>query len=232
MSGVFVTGTDTGVGKTLVSAILVRALRAAYFKPLQTGLADEPGDAATVARLTPLEAEFVLPSVYAFQASLSPEAAGAAEGVVIDPGRLVVPARERPVVVEGAGGVLVPVAPGVLMADVMRRFGMPVLVVARSGLGTINHTLLTIEAMRGRGLLVAGVVMSGTPHAGNRAAIERIGGVAVVAELPVLPAVDARVVAAIAADWQGWIEQQAAGGGAGWAWAHSVGSGPGSAGDV
>ena len=205
MSGVFVTGTDTGVGKTLVAAILVRALTADYFKPLQTGIDDEPQDASTVSRLAGLAASRLHPSAYVLRAALSPAAAAAAEGIVIDPGRLSLPQSRRTIVVEGAGGVLVPVAPGVLMVDLMRRFALPVLVVARSGLGTINHTLLSLEALRSRGLVVAGVVMSGPPNAGNRSAIEQRGQVPVLAELPVLPAVDAATVAKVAAQWRGWL---------------------------
>ncbi|MCQ9156030.1 dethiobiotin synthase [Acidomonas methanolica] len=194
--GVFVTGTDTGVGKTLASAVLARAWGAHYWKPLQSGLADEPGDTPTVAALTGCVA---LPPAYAFSASLSPLAAAEAEGVTIDPSRLALPANGgAPLVVEGAGGLMVPVTAAMMMIDLAALYGMPVILVARSGLGTINHTLLSLEALRRRGLPVAGVILNGPANPGNRAAIERFGAVRVLAELPWLEQVDAAAVASLA----------------------------------
>ncbi|MDQ2105429.1 dethiobiotin synthase [Azospirillum isscasi] len=197
--GVFVTGTDTGVGKTLVSACLVRAWDAAYWKPLQTGLKDEPGDTPTVAGLAALPAERVHPPAYALAEPLSPLAAADLEGVAIDPGALALPDTGRPLVVEGAGGLMVPVTGDVFIIDLIARFGLPVVLVARSTLGTINHTLLSLEALRARGLAVAGVVLNGPPNPGNRAAIERFGKVPVLAEIPTLSHIDAASVAEAAA---------------------------------
>jgi malonyl-CoA O-methyltransferase len=190
--GVFVTGTDPGVGKTFVSACLTRAWNALYWKPLQTGLAEEEGDTPTVARLTGVEDARILPPADVFLAPLSPQAAAAAEGRAVDPDRLVLPMREsgRPLVVEGAGGLDVPVMADMLMINLMRRFNLPVILVARSGLGTVNHTLLSLEALRNRGVPVAGVVLNGPPDSGNRAAIEAHGQVRVLAEIPAFPRVD------------------------------------------
>jgi len=199
VKGVFVTGTDTGIGKTLVSACLVKALGAFYWKPLQTGLLEEAGDTPVVAELAGIGTERVLPPVYGLGAPLSPEAAAAQEGVEIDMGRVVLPECAGPVVVEGAGGVLVPVCAGVLMVDVMTRLGLPVVLVARSGLGTINHTLLSLEALRARGIEVLGVVLSGELSAGNREAIERWGGIRVLFEVPRLESVTMGVVADVVA---------------------------------
>lgn len=178
--GVFVTGTDTGVGKTVVSAILTVAWRATYWKPLQTGLDAEPGDSATVARLGGLSPERIIPPAYALRAPLSPLAAAKQEEVLLNPGRLVLPVLadpSMPLVVEGAGGVLVPVWEDLTMIDVMVRFALPVLVVARSSLGTINHSLLTLEALRRRGLDVLGMVFNGTPNSDNVDTIEQLGNV-------------------------------------------------------
>ncbi|MCE0743979.1 dethiobiotin synthase [Acetobacter sicerae] len=185
-AGVFVTGTDTGVGKTFISACLTRAWDALYWKPLQTGLADEAGDTPTVMELAGADADRILPPADTFLAPLSPQAAAAAEGRAVDVKRLVLPMRqpERPLVVEGAGGVDVPVAKDLLLIDQIAEFGLPVVVVARSGLGTVNHTLLTLEALRRRGIGIAGVVLNGPPNPGNRAAIEEHGHVAVLAEVP------------------------------------------------
>lgn len=185
--GVFVTGTDTGVGKTLVSACLARAWDATYWKPLQTGIAEEPGDTATVAALTGLPADRFHPPAYALDAPLAPLAAADLQGVRIDANRLALPPDDaRPLVVEGAGGLMVPVAGDVMVIDVIARLGLPVVLVARSTLGTINHTLLSLEALRARRLPVAGVILNGPPAAGNRAMIERFGKVRVLAEIPPL----------------------------------------------
>ena len=198
--GVFVTGTDTGVGKTLAAACLVRAWDAAYWKPLQTGLAEEAGDTATVAALTGLPPGRFHPPAYALSAPLAPLAAAELEGVAIDAARLTLPPDGgRPLVVEGAGGLMVPVTGDSLVIDLIARLGLPVLLVARSGLGTLNHTLLSLEALRARGLPVAGVILNGPPNPGNRALIERFGTVRVLAEIPLLPDPGPAAVAAAAA---------------------------------
>lgn len=184
MNGVFVTGTDTGVGKTLVSAWLVGRWRADYWKPIQSG-SIEGTDSDTIKRLAP--GAVIHPPAYIFKAPLSPDQAARRENATIDLGRIRLPVTRDPLVVEGAGGALVPLRDDALMIDLMVRLGLPVLVVARSGLGTINHALLTLEALRKRDLTVQGVVMNGPPEPENRAAIERFGQVRVLAELPHLP---------------------------------------------
>ncbi len=201
--GVFVTGTDTGIGKTMVSACLVRAWSAEYWKPLQTGLDDDPGDSATVRILAGLPAHRLHPPAAELRASLSPEDAAAREGVAIGvvPGLPppLVPGSDPPLVVEGAGGVLVPVTADTLVADLIAGLGLPAILVARSTLGTINHTLLSLEALRRRGVPVAGVVLNGPVSPGNRSAIERHGAVRVLAEIPTEDRVDAAAVERLAA---------------------------------
>lgn len=192
----FVTGTGTDVGKTVVSAVLVQALKATYWKPIQSGLAEAAGDSATVAQLAGLSAERVVPPVYALRAALSPDQAAAAEGVRIDLAQIVPPSSlEVPLVVEGAGGVLVPISARQTMVHVMARLLLPVVVVAPSGLGTINHTVLTLEALRSRNLPVAGVILNGPPHPENQAAIERFGAVKVLGTVPPLAALTPTAVA-------------------------------------
>ncbi len=186
-AGVFVTGTDTGIGKTVVSACLVRRWSAEYWKPVQTGLDEDPGDTRTVAHLASAPASRMHTPRYAFQAPLSPEAAAAAEGAAVALADLVLPEGRAPIVVEGAGGVLVPLGGGALMADLMVQLGLPVLLVARTTLGTINHTLLSLEVLRARGLTVWGVVMVGSDGAENAEAIARLGRVRVLARLAHLP---------------------------------------------
>ncbi|MGY6270398.1 dethiobiotin synthase [Achromobacter denitrificans] len=197
-SGVFVTGTDTGIGKTLVSAILARAWSADYWKPVQTGVSEEPGDTETVAQLAGLPPERLHLPAYVLQAPLSPWAAATLEDAVVDATSIVPPPTQRPLVVEGAGGLYVPIDDTHMMIDLIARLDMPVVLAARSGLGTINHTLLSLEALRRRGIPVLGVVMSGPLSAGNKEAIERFGNVRVLAEIPPLSRIDAATVEALA----------------------------------
>lgn len=197
MRGVFVTGTDTGVGKTIVSAALVRAWTADYWKPVQTGLAEEAGDTATVTALAGLDPRRSHRPTHEFAAPLSPHAAAALEGARIALDDFQLPQTHRPLVVEGAGGVLVPLNEHDLMIDLIARLELPVVVVARSTLGTINHTLLTLEALSARGLEVFGVILNGPPSADNAAAITQFGGTRVLAQLPPLGDPDPAAVAAL-----------------------------------
>ncbi len=202
--GVFVTGTDTDVGKTLVSAILAKAWQADYWKPFQTGVAELPADTDTVAALLGApgageRAHVLHPPAYILQAALSPLAAAQCENVEIRANALRLPDTAAPLVVEGAGGLYVPVDETTMMIDLAESLALPVVLVARSTLGTINHTLLSLRALRARGILVLGVVMSGPPSSGNADAIGRFGGVPVIAQIPHMDRLDADAVAAAAA---------------------------------
>jgi dethiobiotin synthase len=199
LRGVFVTGTDTDVGKTVVAACLTAAWGASYWKPVQTGLASDPGDTATVARLTGRPPEHAIKPAYAFQAPLSPHAAAEMERALVSLEDIRLPAVARPLVIEGAGGVLVPLNERSVMADLIRQLGLPAILVARTTLGTINHTLLSLEALRARDIEVAGVILSGAENAGNRRAIEQFGRVRMLAEVPRLPRVDRETIADVAA---------------------------------
>ena len=194
-SGVFVTGTDTGVGKTVVSACLVQRWSAEYWKPVQTGLATDAGDSETVATLAGADARRIHPPRHEFAAPLSPEAAAGREGRSIGIADFDLPGGQAPLVVEGAGGVLVPVGGGASMAELMQHFGLPVLLVARGTLGTINHSLLSLEALRARNLPVWGVVIVGEAADGNAETIARLGQVAILATLPRLAELTAAGVA-------------------------------------
>jgi malonyl-CoA O-methyltransferase len=187
---VFVTGTDTGIGKTVVSACLVRAFGARYWKPVQTGLATDEGDTATVMRLAGLPASRVHPPRYALAAPLSPEAAARREGVAIGLADFSLPAGDGALVVEGAGGILVPLGGGALMVDLIGRLDLPVVLVARSTLGTINHTLLSVEALRHRGIPLHGVIVVGPGGDENAEAIARHSGADIIAMLPWAETID------------------------------------------
>ncbi len=184
--GCFVTGTDTGVGKTVVSALLTLLLDGLYWKPIQSGT--EPStDRADVLRWTGLGEERALPERYRLQLPASPHLSAAREGLRIALEDFLLPARERRLIVEGAGGVLVPLNESATMRDLMLRLALPVVVVARSSLGTINHTCLTLEALRSRGIQVAGVIVNGPRDRNNEDAIRRYGQVDILASVEPLP---------------------------------------------
>ena len=177
---IVVTGTDTGIGKTVASAALALRLGAAYWKPVQAGL-DEETDSETVARLAGVE---VLPEAYRLTTPCSPHRAAEIDGVTIDPDRLIPPPGR--VVIEGAGGALVPLTRELVYADLFARWRLPVIVVARTALGTINHSLLTIEALRARSIWVGGVLFSGDAMPDSEATICAMGKIRSLGRIPIL----------------------------------------------
>ncbi len=172
---IIVTGTDTDIGKTVFAAGLTAALGARYWKPVQAGLADG-SDAASVVTLG-VTADRVVPEAYRLTTPCSPHLAAEIDGVTIDPKRLVLPEVDGPLVVEGAGGVMVPVTRDLIFADLFARWGKPVVLVARTGLGTINHSLLSIEALRNRGVPILGIAFVGDAVEDSEATIAALGKV-------------------------------------------------------
>ena len=216
MNGLFVTATDTGVGKTEIACALLRAARAAGIdavgmKPAQAGeTPGEPSDAERLReasdRVEPLEA--ICP--YSLAAPLAPAVAARLEGRTIELARIVaaaraLAARHAAIVVEGAGGLLVPLTERETYADLAVALALPVVVVARAGLGTVNHAALTVEALRRRGLSVAAIVLNraapaddpSVPH--NAAEIARLTGCDVIGPTPFLAEGAARAAALRAA---------------------------------
>lgn len=192
--GYIVTGTDTGVGKTVFAAGLAAALGARYWKPVQAGL-DEATDSETVALLANTGVT-ILPEAYRLTTPCSPHEAARLDGVEIDPVRLALPEGEAPLVVEGAGGVLVPFGEHLLAADLFAIWSLPVILVARTSLGTISHSLLSLEALRARGLTVAGVAFIGAENAASEAAIIRYGDCRHLGRLPLIEPLNAASLAA------------------------------------
>lgn len=180
----FIIGTDTEVGKTVVSAILVAGLSAAYWKPIQTG-AEEATDTQWLRNATSLPDFYFIPEAYRLSKPLSPHAAAQIDGVRIDLDSVCLPqAHQFPhLIVEGAGGVMAPINDHQYMVDIIKWLNLPVLLVARSTLGTINHTLLSLECLVQKGIEVIGVVMNGPKNRINREAIEYYGQVRVCAEV-------------------------------------------------
>jgi dethiobiotin synthetase len=198
MRGLFVTGTDTGVGKSVVSAALLAAMSAAgepvrAHKPAVTGLEEPPArwptDDVLLALAAGMRPEQVAP--LRFGAAVSPQLAAELEGRPIDPASMLAAARaaggEGPLIVEGVGGLLAPLADGYTVCDLAVALGLALLIVARPGLGTINHTLLTLATARAAGLEVRAVVLTPWPpepsplEASNRETIARMGAVEVAA---------------------------------------------------
>lgn len=177
--GLFITGTDTDVGKTIVSAWLCAHFNSPYWKPIQTGL---ERDTDTVTSLSSVK---TYPEAYHFSLPASPHLAARKENAEISLDKIIRPTDE-PLLIEGAGGVAVPVNHRQTMLDVMARLDLPVIIVGRSSLGTINHTCLTIQALRQKGIHILGVILNGDNAPHNEQAIEHYGQVPILANLPVL----------------------------------------------
>lgn len=179
---IFVTGTDTGVGKTIASAALLRRYSEApgirYWKPVQTG---DDDDRLTVARLSRLGDRFTAPGLYRFEHPLSPHRAAELENASIDLDAIDARFRELrqsgPLIVEGAGGVMVPLNRQSLWPDLIERWQIPVVIATRTTLGTINHSLLTIAALRSRSISIAGLIFCGLENDDNERTIVDLSGV-------------------------------------------------------
>lgn len=181
----FITGTDTNVGKTVVCSWLCLQARYDYFKPIQTGIC-EGSDSALVEKYSSAR---IYPETYRYQAPLSPHLAAAAEYESIDMQRIQLPPSNR-LIIEGAGGVLVPINAKTLMVDLIKQVNVPVILVASSRLGMINHSLLSLEALRVRHLNVLGVIVTGEFNDPSCRAIEAYGNTQILAQLPFLPEVN------------------------------------------
>jgi dethiobiotin synthetase len=180
---IVVTGTDTDIGKTVFAAGLTRLLGGVYWKPVQAGL-DGETDTGTVRRLSGLDDAHFLPEAWRLKLPASPHLAAEREGIEIDSGSLVVPTLPRPLVIEGAGGLMVPLNRRELYIDVFARWRVPVVLCARTTLGTLNHTLLSLEALARRGIPVLGVALIGDPHVDNERTLAAMGGAPVLGRLP------------------------------------------------
>jgi dethiobiotin synthetase len=180
---IIVTGTDTSVGKTVFAAALAGVLGATYWKPIQAGLLEET-DRQVVLRLSGLSEERVLPEAYRLKTPASPHLAAEIDGIAIDPEVLVLPNTNGPLVVEGAGGLLVPLTRNVAYIDVIGRWQAPVVLCARTTLGTINHSLLSIEALRTRGIRLLGIVFIGDENAETERIIAEMGHARRLGRLP------------------------------------------------
>lgn len=178
-----ITGTDTGIGKTVFSAALTDALGACYWKPIQSGL-DEESDSETVLRLGRIPSRRILPEAWRLKTPVSPHLSAEIDAVTINPYALEPPDTNSPLIIEGAGGLLVPLTRHETFADVFARWQIPIILCARTGLGTINHTLLSLEAMRQRRIPVFGIAFIGDAHPDTQRIIEEMGKIRILGRLP------------------------------------------------
>jgi len=184
-----VAGTDTDVGKTIFAAALVGTLDGAYWKPIQAGR-DPETDAVTARRLSGLDQDRILPEAYVFSTAASPHRAAERDGITIDPSHLAIPAHDRPLVIEPAGGLLVPLTRKLLQIDVIAEWGAPVVVCARTGLGTINHSLLSLDALRRRRIPIHGIAFIGDANDDSENTICAFSGARRLGRLPHLDPLD------------------------------------------
>ena len=198
---IIICGTDTDVGKTIVSSFLVQGLKGIYWKPIQSGT-EEGTDTKTVCNLLSLESNSYLPERYKFKAPVSPHWAAEQESDFIEPSNLKLPDLDKLIIIETAGGLMVPLNRDWLQIDQLKVWGAPIILVARTGLGTLNHTLLSLEALKYRNLDVLGIVLNGPPHKDNPKTLEQFGDTKILASLPIFDEVNAKVLS------QEWHKQQ------------------------
>lgn len=201
MKNYFITGTDTGIGKTLTAAIVMQLLQANYWKPIQSRSADELSDTQIVQSLTGLPDTHFFSSAYEFYFPLSPNHAAEKSGVEIEMPQIKIPTSTRSLIVEGAGGVYVPLNTQTSMLDLMKWINFPVIIVCRGTLGTINHTLLTIEALHARNIQIHGLVFSGELNLMSQKTIEQWSGVRTLFHVPYFPEINPGILTT-------WLTQQ------------------------
>ena len=198
---IIICGTDTDVGKTIVSSFLVQGLKGIYWKPIQSGT-EEGTDTKTVCNLLSLEPNSYLPERYKFKVPVSPHWAAEQESAFIEPSNLKLPDLDELIIIETAGGLMVPLNRDWLQIDQLKAWGAPIILVARTGLGTLNHTLLSLEALKHRNLDVLGIILNGPPHKDNPKTLEQFGNTKILASLPIFDEVNAKVLS------QEWHKQQ------------------------
>ena len=179
----FVVGTDTGVGKTVISTMLLHLLNGTYWKPIQSGTQPET-DTQFVKANSCLSDTHLLKEAYVFSHPLTASQAARLEGKEIDIEALKIPPHAaKPLIIEGMGGVMSPLKDDYLFIDLIKKWDLPVVIVARSTLGTINHTLLTVKALESYGIRMIGIILNGPKNSLNKESIEKLTSVPVIAEM-------------------------------------------------
>ena len=186
-----ISATDEDIGKTVVSAMLVQALGYNYWKPIQTGIGDGGVDTRRVQKMTGLPDERFLPEGYVFTEAASPHLAAELDGISLDLNRINLPQSDNPLIIEGAGGLMVPLTRDNLYINQFKKWDVPLILCARTGLGTINHTLLSLEALWSRNIKVHGVIFVGEPNDDNIQTIADFSDVRILGHMPWVSDLDA-----------------------------------------
>ncbi len=178
-------GTDTNIGKTIISAFFVRGLNSYYWKPIQSGLEDET-DSQTVSRLSNINKKKIIKEAYVFEEPVSPHWASEIDNIKIQRELLTLPIIDKPLIVETAGGLMVPLTRNFLQIEQIKDWDIPVILVCKSSLGTLNHTLLSIEALKNRDIKIIGIVINGNKHLDNPRTLNQFSGLPIITEFPLV----------------------------------------------
>jgi len=178
-------GTDTDVGKTLISSFLVRGLNCFYWKPIQSGI-DGETDSEYVQRVSQISKKKILKEAYIFNNPVSPHWAAEIDKVKVVKSNLTLPNINNTLLIETAGGLMVPITRNFLQIDQIKIWNLPVILVCRSSLGTLNHTLLSIEALRKRNINILGLIINGKKHLDNPQTLKLFSGLPIIAEFPLI----------------------------------------------
>lgn len=189
----FITGIGTNIGKTMVSAILTEALKADYWKPIQAGNV-ESSDPMIVQNLITNTHTEIHPSSYSFEMPASPHFAAEKEGIEIDMNKIQIPVTKNHLVIEGAGGILVPINRKQLIVDLVQRLQTPAILVVQNYLGAINHTLLSIEALQKRNIPIEGIIYNGGTRMENIDYIENFTGIKTLGYVPELKIINKETI--------------------------------------
>ena len=182
-------GTDTDIGKTLISSFFVRGLNSFYWKPIQSGIGSET-DSQTVARLAKMNKSKIINEAYIFREPVSPHWAAEIDHKLINYQLLNLPKIDGSLIVETAGGLMVPITRNYLQIDQIKKWDIPVILVCKSGLGTLNHTLLSIEALKKRNIKILGLVINGKKHLDNPKTLTEFSNLPIIAEFPYIQKID------------------------------------------
>tara|TARA_B100001769_G_C21900735_1_gene486388 strand:- start:41 stop:694 length:654 start_codon:yes stop_codon:yes gene_type:complete len=184
-------GTDTDIGKTMISAFFVRGLNSYYWKPIQSGIESDT-DSKTVEKISKVNKTKIINESYIFKNPVSPHWAAEMDGKIINFKQLNIPKVKGSLIVETAGGLMVPITRSYLQIDLIKKWSLPVILVCKSSLGTINHTLLSIEALKKRNIKILGLVINGPKHLDNPKTLKDFSGLPIIAEFPSIQKVDSK----------------------------------------
>ena len=184
-------GTDTDIGKTLISSFFVRGLNSFYWKPIQSGIESET-DSQAIARIAKVQKSKIINEAYIFKKPVSPHWAAEIDQKVINIKLLNLPNINGSLIIETAGGLMVPITRNYLQIDQIKKWDIPVILVCKSGLGTLNHTLLSIEALKKRNIKILGLVINGEKHLDNPKTLTEFSGLPIIAEFPYIRKIDSK----------------------------------------